>query len=73
MSAQWIRAEEREEMAVQRLDIRHKALEKRRRQAFLRGLADDFAALRARGATWHDEIEERLAWNHTLADDLESE
>jgi hypothetical protein len=73
MSAQWIRAEEREGMAVERLDIRHKALEERRRNEFLRGLASDFASLRAREATWQHETEERLAWDHTLADDVENE
>jgi len=60
-------------MSSDRGGIPKGVFEERRRQAFLSGLADDFAALRARGATWHDEIEERLAWNHTLADDLESE
>jgi len=44
-----------------------------RRREFLRGLADDFTVLRAREGTWHDEIQERLEWDHTLADDLESE
>ncbi len=60
-------------MNSDRSGIPHGVLEERRRQAFLRGLADDFARLRGREATWHDENEERSAWNHTLADDLESE
>ena len=60
-------------MNSDRRGIPHGVLEERRRQKFLRGLADDFARLRGREAAWHDEIEERSAWNHTLADGLESE
>lgn len=42
-----------------------------RRQVFLQGLADDFAALRSDTNTWEEELLEREAWDVTLGDDLQ--
>ena len=47
--------------------------EKLRRQSFLKGLAEDFAALRSDPAAWQDELEERETWDATLGDDLEKD
>ena len=52
-------------------DILEEAVETLRRQSFLEGLAADFAALRKDSEAWHDELEERAAWDGTLGDDLE--
>ena len=54
-------------------DILAEALELYRRQLFLRGLAEDFAALRADSAAWDEELRERRAWDATLGDDLEAD
>jgi hypothetical protein len=43
------------------------------REVFLRGLADDFAALRASSEQWPGEQAEREAWDQTIADGLENE
>jgi hypothetical protein len=43
------------------------------REVFLRGLADDFAALRASPEQWPGEQAEREAWDQTIADGLENE
>ncbi len=58
-------------MKSDRRGISSRVHEERRRREFLRGLADDFAALRDQEGAWHDEIMERLDWD--LADSLESE
>ena len=52
-------------------DILANALEEYRRQSFLRGLAEDFAALRGDSEAWAEELRERQAWDATLGDDLE--
>jgi hypothetical protein len=44
-----------------------------RREVFLRGLADDYAALRADPGHWADERDERRDWDLTSADGLETE
>jgi hypothetical protein len=44
-----------------------------RRDVFMQGLAGDFAALGANPEQWADEQAERLAWDQTNADGLESE
>jgi predicted transcriptional regulator len=51
-------------------DILHQAVEKLRRQEFLRGLSEDFAALRDDSEAWQEELDERAAWDGTLGDDL---
>ena len=43
------------------------------REVFFRGLADDFAALRASSEQWPGEQAEREAWDETIADGLEKE
>ena len=43
------------------------------REVFLRGLADDFAALRASSEQWPGEQAEREEWDETIADGLENE
>jgi len=47
------------------------ALEQYRRERFLRGLAGDFAALRADPRAWKEERDERRAWDAALGDDLD--
>ncbi len=54
-------------------DILAKALDEYRRQSFLRGLADDFEALRSDSEAWDEELRERQVWEVTLGDDLVSE
>ena len=49
------------------------AIEEYRRQLFLKGLADDFAALRRDPAAWEEELREREAWDTTLRDGLEGD
>jgi hypothetical protein len=50
-----------------------KAVEAYRRRVLLETLNADFAALRADPAAWKAELEEREAWDATLADDLEDD
>ena len=52
-------------------DIVAAALQQYRRQRFLKGLAEDFAALRSDSAAWDEELRERQAWDATLGDDPE--
>ncbi len=54
-------------------DILAEALQQYRRQRFLKGLAEDFAALRSDSAAWDDELRERQVWDATLSDDLEED
>jgi len=54
-------------------EVLAKAIESYRRDVFLRGLVDDFAALRRNPEAWKDELEERKAWDVTLGDDLEDD
>lgn len=42
-------------------------------EAFLAGLADDFAALRADPVAWAEELAEREAWDMTLSDGISDE
>jgi len=42
-------------------------------EAFLVGLADDFAALRADPIAWAEELAEREAWDMTLSDGISDE
>lgn len=48
-----------------------KAIEQYRRQKFLEEANQAYAALRSNPEAWASEIEEREAWNVTLADGLE--
>jgi hypothetical protein len=50
-----------------------KAVEAYRRRVLLETLNADFADLRADPAAWKAELEERQAWDVTLADDLEDD
>lgn len=50
-----------------------KAVEAYRRQKFLTGLADDFRRLRDNPESWRAELQERQAWDVTLADGLEED
>jgi hypothetical protein len=52
-------------------DVLHNAIEIRRRQRFLSGLNDDFAALRRNEAAWEEELAERRVWDAALGDGLE--
>jgi predicted transcriptional regulator len=49
----------------------HRAVEELKRKEFLEGLAADFAALQSRPEEWAEELEERAAWECTLADSSE--
>ena len=44
------------------------AVERFRREMFLEGLKDDFAALRENTEEWNSELEERELWDNTLGD-----
>jgi hypothetical protein len=44
------------------------AIEHYRRQHFLEGLSEDFAALRKSPELWEEELKEREEWDTTLAD-----
>lgn len=48
--------------------VLEQAIEAYRRQTFLEGLAEDYAALRENDAEWQAEKEERSEWDVTLAD-----
>ena len=45
-----------------------KAIEEYRRRVFLDRLNEEFAALRRDPVAWKEELEERKAWEATLAD-----
>ncbi|MDA8064527.1 MAG: toxin-antitoxin system protein [Thermaerobacter sp.] len=47
------------------------AIESYRRQHFLEGLNQDFAALREDGEAWKEELAERAEWETALQDDSE--
>lgn len=44
-----------------------------RRQAWLKGVNDDFIALRANPELWAQELAERAEWDCTLLDGLEAD
>ncbi|XWK87634.1 MAG: hypothetical protein U7127_26135 [Phormidium sp.] len=52
-------------------EILDKAIEQYRRQKFLEEANNAYAALRNNPEAWTSEIEEREAWDVTLADGLE--
>ncbi|HAZ44111.1 MAG TPA: toxin-antitoxin system protein [Cyanobacteria bacterium UBA11369] len=52
-------------------EILEKAIEQYRRQKFLEEANQAYAALRNNPEAWASEIEEREAWDVTLADGLE--
>ena len=52
-------------------DILAKAIDQYRRQRFLQGLGEDFAALRHQPEAWQEELRERQVWDATLGDDLD--
>jgi hypothetical protein len=54
-------------------DVLDRAIDAYHRQAFLEGLNRDFAALQADAKAWQAELDERAAWDATLADDLEND
>ncbi len=53
--------------------ILEEAIEDYRRKAFLDGLSEDFAALRADTGAWAEEEQERTMWERTLQDGLDRE
>lgn len=53
--------------------ILDRALERYRRENFLRAANADFEALRCDPKAWKDELQERELWERTLADGLEKE
>jgi len=54
-------------------EILDKAVEEYRRKQFLEEANEAFAALKNDAKAWQEEIEEREAWDGTLADGLEDE
>ena len=50
-----------------------KAIESYRRQRFLEETNSAYAKLRKSSSAWKEELDERKAWDSTLADDLEDE
>jgi len=48
--------------------VMDQAIEHYRRQHFLEGLSEDFAALRKSPELWEEELKEREEWDTTLAD-----
>ena len=50
-----------------------KALERSRREKFLRAANADYAALRCDSAAWKRELREREVWEQTVADGLAEE
>lgn len=54
-------------------DVLEAAIEAYRRRLFLEGLATDFEVLRSNSQNWAEELQERAAWDSTLADDLEAD
>jgi hypothetical protein len=53
--------------------ILDEALERYRRENFLRAANADFEALRCDAKAWNDEVKERDLWENTLADGLANE
>jgi predicted transcriptional regulator len=51
--------------------ILDKAVERYRRECFLRAANRDFAALKRNPKAWKEELRERAVWEQTLADGLE--
>lgn len=52
-------------------DLLSEAVERYRRQLFLQGANEAFAALSADETAWAEEVQERADWDETLADGLE--
>ena len=61
--------EERQSMQA----ILDKALERYRRESFLRAANADFEALRGEAKVWREELQERELWEQTVADGLAKE
>lgn len=51
-------------------DTLERAVDALYRREFLRGLADDYARLKADPKNWADELKERKLWDRTLGDGL---
>ena len=64
------RAEEEQQSIQSVLD---RALERYRREKFLRAANADFEALRCDPEAWKEELQERESWEQTLADGLGKE
>ena len=62
---------EEEQQSMQ--SVLDKALERYRREKFLRAANADFAALRSDSTAWKEELREREVWEQTLADGLGKE
>jgi predicted transcriptional regulator len=54
-------------------EVIEKAIEEYRRRRFLEEVNAAYAALKADPEAWREELEERAAWDATLADGLEDE
>ena len=52
--------------------ILDRAIERYRRDKFVRDANADFAALKRDKKTWKEELKERERWEHTLSDGLDS-
>src|SRR3982750_207282 len=51
--------------------ILDKAIDRYRRERFLRSANEDYQALNASPASWQQELQERACWDQTLADGLD--
>ena len=52
--------------------IVEEAIEQYRRRRFLEGLSQDFKTLKEDPPAWQEELEERLLWDKTLLDGVET-
>ena len=52
--------------------IVEEAIEQYRRRRFLEGLSQDFKTLKEDPQAWQEELEERLLWDKTLLDGVET-
>lgn len=62
---------EEEQQSMQ--SVLDRALERYRRERFLRAANSDFEALRSDPKAWNEELRERELWEQTLADGLVKE
>ena len=62
---------EEEQQSMQ--SVLDKAIERYRREKFLRAANADFAALRSDSGAWKEELREREVWEQTVADGLDKE
>ena len=60
-----------EEERVSMQAVLDRAIERYRRESFLRAANSDFQALKSDSRAWKQEVKEREVWDQTLADGLD--